>query len=162
MDSQPSEQNLRWYAAREPLVLLALSAVALLGFFAVSALAHTYRRQQQRLADKWFGLAKEDQKAGHLLQAVSEFQAAELYARDNFDDQLGLAETLGALGRADESYTYLLNLRERQPDNGAVNLEMARNLAKKGNAEGAIRYYHNAIYAVWNGQAESRRNQVRL
>src|SRR5262249_10299022 len=54
-------------------------------------------------------------------------------------------------------YTYLLSLREQQPESGTVNLELARIFAKKGDAITAIRYYHNALYATWPPDAENQR-----
>jgi thioredoxin-like negative regulator of GroEL len=162
MDPKPADPSLRWYAKREPAVLIVLSTVAILGVLGVSALSEIYRSQQRNLAALWFARAEDDERSGNLVRAVDELQAAEIYARDNFTYQLALAQMLAALGRTGEAYSYLLNLRERQPDNGTVNLELARVLAKRGNTEAAIRYYHNAIYAVWSDREENQRNAARL
>lgn len=156
------DRALRWYSTREPIILIALSLLAVVFFTAVSALSAKFHRQQESLGQKWFGRALRDRDAGRLDRAISEFQAAELYSRDNFHYQLNLAQTLAALGRTDEAYSYLLNLRERQPDDGTTNLELARVLAKKGDTPQAIRYYHNALYAVWPDQPEEHRRAVRF
>ena len=156
------DQALRWYSAREPIILLVLTLLAVVFFAAVSALSAKFHRQQNLLGEKWFWRAVRDREAGHLDRAVGEFQAAELYSRDNFQYQLNLAQTLAAQGRTDEAYSYLVNLRERQPDDGTVNLELARVLARKGDTDQAIRFYHNALYAAWSNQPDEHRRTVRF
>jgi len=136
--------------------------MAALFFLAVSALSARFHAQQESLGENWFRRATKDREAGHLERAISEFQAAEQYSRANFLYQLNLAQTLAAQGRTDEAYSYLLNLRERQPDDGTVNLDLARVLARKGEAGQATRYYHNALYAVWPNEPEKHRRAVRF
>ena len=58
--------------------------------------------------------------------------------------------------------SYLINLWEREPENGHVNLELARIAAQKGETEQALRYYNNAIYATWPGDQEVERRDTRL
>jgi tetratricopeptide (TPR) repeat protein len=152
-----SDQSVRWYSKREPLILVVLTAIAVIFFLAVSLLARVYRNRQASQAAKWYHRAVSDQRKGYLEQALTEFQAAELHSRGNFDYQLGLAQTLAKLGRIDQAYTYLLNLREQQPESGTVNLELARIFARKNDAATAIRYYHNALYATWPPDAENQR-----
>jgi tetratricopeptide (TPR) repeat protein len=162
MSDVSADRSLRWYFAREPLILLVLTTLAVIFFLAVSALSKVYQARRESLAEDWFKRAVTDQQAGHLDRAVHEFQAAELYSRDNFVYQLSLAQTLEREGNIDEAYSYLLNLRERQPDNGTVNLELARILAKEKESSQAIRYYHNALYAVWPIDPEEHRQTVRF
>jgi tetratricopeptide (TPR) repeat protein len=56
----------------------------------------------------------------------------------------------------------LSNLWEREPENGQVNLELARIAAQKRQTDQALRYYHNAIYATWPGDQEVERRDARL
>ena len=56
----------------------------------------------------------------------------------------------------------MINLWDREPENGLVNLELARIAAQKGETEQALRYYHNAIYAIWPGDQEVERREIRL
>ena len=156
------DQSLKWYSTREPIILLVLTVIAVAFFLAVSVLSKAYHARQASQAEKWYRRAAYDQKRGYLDRAASEFRAAELHSRGNFNYQLGLAQTLAALGRTDEAYSYLLNLREKQPESGTVNLELARIFAKKGDAATAIRYYHNALYAAWPPDAENQRLAGRL
>jgi thioredoxin-like negative regulator of GroEL len=95
---------------------------------------------------------------------VTEFHTALLFSRANYSYQLALAEALAAEGRKgkEEAYVYLLNLWQREPENGTVNLDLARILAEKGEKDGALRYYHNAIYALWNDNPDAQRRAARL
>lgn len=154
---ETNDQSVKWYLTREPLILIVLTAITIVFFLGVSLLARVYRERQTSQAAKWYHRALVDQKKGYLDQALTEFQAAELHSRGNFDYQLGLAKTLAELGRTDQAYTYLLNLHEQQPESGTVSLELARIFAKKGDAATATRYYHNALYAAWPADAENQR-----
>ena len=62
---------------------------------------------------------------------MSELRTALLYSRDNYSYQLNLAEALLGEGRRDEASAYLVNLWEREPENGQVNLELAYIAAQK-------------------------------
>ncbi|HSS97641.1 MAG TPA: hypothetical protein VLK33_11455, partial [Terriglobales bacterium] len=148
---------MRWYSTREPLILVVLTAIAVVFFLAVSFLTRIYRDRQASQAAKWYRRAVSDQRKGAFEKALTEFQAAELHSRGNFTYQLGLAQTLAELGHTDQAYSYLLSLRERQPESGTVNLDLARISAKKGDAATTLRYYHNALYATWPADAEDQR-----
>ena len=51
---------------------------------------------------------------------------------------------------------------DREPENGLVNLELARIAVQKRQTEQALRYYHNAIYATWPEDQEGKRRDARL
>jgi predicted Zn-dependent protease len=91
-----------------------------------------------------------------------EFRSALLYSRDNYAYQLNLAEALIGLKRTSEASTYLVNLWDRQPEDGLVNLSLARIAVHRGQTEQALRYYHNAIYAAWPNDQETKRRDARL
>ena len=162
MIASEKEPGLRFYLSREPLILALLSALAVVSFLAVSGLSRIYHAQQQSLGNRWFTRGAADLKARHFELAVNEFRTALLYSRDNYDYQLDLAEALVGLKRTDEAYAYLINLWEREPENGLVDLELARIAAQRGETEQALRYYHNAIYAIWPGDQEVERRDARL
>jgi tetratricopeptide (TPR) repeat protein len=75
---------------------------------------------------------------------------------------LNLAEALIGLGHTGEAFAYLLNLWDREPDNGLVNLELARIVGQRGQTDQAVRYYHNAVYAAWPPGQEGKRRDARL
>src|SRR3984957_11030317 len=156
------EPGLRYYLRREPLILALLSALAVLSFLGVSGLSRIYHAQRAALGNRWVNRGEADLKAHRYELAVNEFRTALLYSRDNYTYQLDLAEALIGLKKTNEAYSYLVNLWEREPENGLVNLELARIAAQRGRTEQAQRYYHNAIYAVWPGDQEAKRRETRL
>jgi tetratricopeptide (TPR) repeat protein len=91
---------------------------------------------------------------------VDDFRAALGYARTNFDYQLSLARALRDTGRTAESETYLINLWERTPQEGAVNLALGRLFAREKLSDKAIQYYHNAIYGFWPGDPDTKRRDT--
>ncbi len=124
--------------------------------------ARFYHTKQAALAVEWHLRGETDLKEGQAGRAIEDFRTALVYSRDNALYRLRLAQALIAASRADEARAYLLNLWEREPGNGTVNLELARLAAGKGDIGEAARYYHNAIFGVWEEGPEERRRQVRL
>src|SRR5580698_83772 len=156
------EPGRRLYFGRETATLALLVLLAIVGFAGVSGLSRIYHAQQEALGNRWFTRGAADLKEQHFDRAVSEFRTALLYSRDNYSYQLNLAEALIGLKRSSEAYAYLLNLWEREPENGRVNLELARIAAQRKLTEEALRYYHNAIYATWASDQEVERKNARL
>ncbi|MDE3148867.1 MAG: hypothetical protein KGL37_05305 [Acidobacteriota bacterium] len=144
----PKLLDLSPYLRREPVTLAVLSGLAIILFLAVTALSRVYHAQQDALAVRWSTRGVADLNARHFDVAVVEFRAALRYSRSNYSYQLSLAEALVGLKRTDEAYAYLINLWSRQPENGLVNLDLARIATSRGDTEQALRFYHNAIYAT--------------
>jgi tetratricopeptide (TPR) repeat protein len=157
-----SDPSLKWYAAREPLVLMVLSLLAVVSFSLVTGLSGIYHRQQAFLGERWYRRGLADLEAGHADSAVTAFHSALRYSRDDFVYQLSLAQALAALNRQGEAQAYLLSLWEREPEDGTVSLELGRIFAQEGAIEPALRYYHNAIYAAWPDHPDQRRRVARL
>jgi tetratricopeptide (TPR) repeat protein len=156
------ENGRRFYLSREPVILTVLSALAVVFFLAVTGLSHFYAGQQESLGTRWSTRGIRDLKKQRYQAAVSELRTALLYSRDNYPYQLNLAEALLGEGRRDEASAYLVNLWEREPEDGQVNLDLAYIAAQKGENEQALRYYHNAIYATWPGNQDVERRGTRL
>ncbi len=151
---QNLRQQLRRYVGsyfmREAVMLALLAGLIAVCFAAVTGLSRLYRAQQQSLGNRWFNRGVADLNGQRFDRAVVEFRSALIYSRDDYAYQLNLAEALMGLKRTGEAYAYLINLWDRQPEDGLVNLELARIAAQQGQIERAIRYYHNAIYATWS------------
>lgn len=143
-------------------MLVLLSILAVIFFLAVTGLSRVYHAQRAGLGDRWFSRGVTDLNAKHYDPAVTEFRGALLYARDEYSYQLNLAEALIGLGHTGEAFAYLLNLWDREPDNGMVNLELARIVGQRGQVDQAVRYYHNAVYAAWPPGQEAKRRDARL
>jgi len=150
------------YLMMEPVLLAALFVGAAVAFAAVGGLSRLYHSQQDSLGARWYGRGAADLTAKKYDAAAMEFRTALRYARDNYFYQLGLAEALVGLKRVDEAQAYLVNLWDREPENGQVNLELARIAAQKGESEHALRYYHNAVNAAWPASEESARRAARV
>jgi tetratricopeptide (TPR) repeat protein len=146
---------------REIVTLALLTGLAVVLLIGVTALSRVFHAQQDALAQRWSGRGEADLKANRFDAAVSDFRASLRYGEDSFSSQLGLAEALIGLKRSGEASAYLVNLWAAKPENGIVNRELARIAAANGDMPGALRYYHNAIYAIWPGNAEADRRNTR-
>jgi len=143
-------------------MLALLAALAVACFLLVTGLSRAYQDQRQSLGSRWFSRGEADLNAGRYDAAVTDFRASLLYSRENYAYQLNLAEALIGIKHLGEASAYLLNLWDRQPDDGLVNLELARIAVQQGKNDQAIRYYHDAVYAVWPRDQEFQRRTARL
>jgi len=138
------------------------TGLAVLFFLLVTGLSRAYQAQREALGNRWFQRGVTDLGAKRYDAAVTDFRAALLYSRDNYAYQLNLAEALIGVQRTGQASAYLLNLWDREPDDGLVNLELARIAAQKGQVKQAVRYYHDAVYAAWPDEQETNRRDARL
>lgn len=160
--ASPRLARYRFYLRQRPTLLIVLSILGVAFFLAVTGLSRVYFRQRESLGARWFNRGISDLKAKNFDAAVTDFRTALLYSRDDYSYQLNLAEALIGLNRTGEASAYLLNLWDREPDNGVVNLKLARIARQQGRTDEAVRYYHNAEYAVWPRDEESQRREARL
>jgi len=152
----------RLYLRQRPVMLALLSGFTLLFILGVTGLSRAYQAQREALGNRWFARGVADLNAKRFDAAVTEFRAALLYSRDDYNYQLNLAEALIGVHQTGQASAYLLNLWDREPENGQVNLELARIAAQKGQTADAVRYYHNAVYAAWPPDQETQRREARL
>jgi tetratricopeptide (TPR) repeat protein len=143
-------------------VLCLLTLAAVVGFIAVSHLVTRFNANQQSRGRKLYALGVADLTSGHADRALDEFRAALTCDRSNAQYQLNLGRALRDTGRLDEADSYLGSLWQRSPDNGTINLALARVAARRGSIEDAIRYYHNAMYGVWDTDPDANRQKARL
>jgi tetratricopeptide (TPR) repeat protein len=162
MKMESKRFDLQLYLRHEPVTLAVLTGLAIVLFAAVTGLSSLYHRQQESLANRWSSRGASELGAKRYEGAVVDYRTALLYSRDNYMYQLGLAEALVGERRANEAYAYLINLRDRRPENGQVNLELARIEAARGLTDNALRYYHDAIYAIWPADQELESRNARL
>lgn len=161
MTTEPKRLNLSPYLSREPVTLVLLTGLAVLFFLAVSALSRLYEAQRVSMADNLAAQGVADLKVQRYQPAVDDFRTALVYARGDDAYQLSLAQALVGLRRYDEARAYLINLWEREPDNGQVSLELARIAVVQGKTQQVLRFYHNAIYATWSGDPDEARHKAR-
>jgi len=154
--------NLRLYFRQQPVIFALLTVLAIVFFGIVTGLSRMYQSQRQAIGTRWFSRGVVELNAKKYAAAVSDFRGALLYSRDDYSYQLNLAEALIGEGHTGEASAYLLNLWDREPDDGQVNLELARIAANQGKTKEAIRYYHDAVYAAWPSDQDENRHQARL
>jgi tetratricopeptide (TPR) repeat protein len=152
----------RQYLRQRPVMLALLTGFTLLFILGVTGLSRAYRAQREALGNRWFARGVADLNAKNFDAAVTEFRAALLYARDDYNYQLNLAEALIGAKQTGQASAYLLNLWDREPGNGQVNLELARIAAQKGQTTDAVRYFNDAVYAAWPPDQETQRREARL
>lgn len=162
MSKERKRFDLQLYLRREPVVLAVLTGLAIVLFAAVTGLSTLHRQQQDSFAARWSTRGMEDLNAKRYKAAVVDFRTSLLYSRGNYDYQFKLAEALIGENRTSEAYAYLASLWDDQPENGLVNLELARIEAARGQTNSAIRYYQNAIYGVWPGNQDVERRDTQL
>ena len=126
-----------------------------------AAVSRMYHKKIHVLADNWFDQGEASFRAGDIKSALTDYRNAMVYSPDNAKFQFHLAQALAAAGRGDEGRSYLLNLLSESPGSGDVNLALARIAAHKGLTSDALRYYHGAIYGVWENNPIEMRWQVR-
>jgi len=152
----------RFHLQQRPVILVGLTVIAVVFFLAVTGLSRAHQAQRQALGNRWFNRGVAELNAKRFDAAVTDFRAALLYSPDQYSYQLNLAEALIGEGHRAQAWAYLMNLRDREPDDGLVSLELARIAAQRGETDDAVRYYHNAVYAVWPAEQEGRRLNARL
>lgn len=158
MDSR----KLSSFVHKPPFVLIVLTLIAIVGFWGVGRLVHRYNARQQRLAVQLFKQGEFFRGSHQPKLAVASLRAALTYDPENYQYGLSLAEALAQAGVDDEAQSYLLSLWEREPQNGEVNLQLARMEARQAQINGAVRYYHNAMYGIWSADADAHRRATRF
>ncbi|MFZ0815195.1 MAG: tetratricopeptide repeat protein [Candidatus Sulfotelmatobacter sp.] len=148
-----------------PVILLILTLAAATGFAGVSHLVTRYNLNQQARARQLYREGAVAAGAGHYNDAIAAFRAALTCDPTNSQYQLSLARALRDSNdprRLDEAESYLLALWQRTPQDAAVNLALARVEAHRDSIEDATRYYHNAMYGVWNSDQDANRSRARV
>jgi tetratricopeptide (TPR) repeat protein len=140
--------------------VLLSSLVLLLVLLAFTAfISRMYHKKVHSLADDWFAQGESDFQKGDAAQAVVDYRNALVYSPGNSVFQLHLAQSLMLAGRVKEAQSYLLNLLTESPGDGEINLDLAR--AEKDSMPDALRYYHGAVYGVWQRDPVVMRWNVR-
>lgn len=147
------------YHRERVLIACAVLLLALFGFTAF--VARQYHRTVHRLGDDWFAKGESATQAGDTAAAVTNYRNALVYKPDDEKFEYHLALALSRAGREDEARSYLLSLLTESPGSGPINLALARVAVKQKDHASAIRYYHDAIYGVWDTDPLAQRWGVR-
>ncbi len=150
--------------------LIAQDTIALASIFAITAalavatyfLFQSYTTHRKELADRWFSRGQKALSLNQPLVAIDALHSSLLYAPGQRQIEITLASALASAGRIAEATAYFNTLREVEPGNGLINLQLARLAARSSNEEAAKYYYHAAIYGNWEGDGYMRRRDARL
>lgn len=146
---------------REATILLTVLALTVL--FGVTIFAtRAYHLKLNGLGAEWYERGEEALKLHHNHEAAEDFRTSLVYHPDDPQYELSLAQALMTLNEKTGALAYLLSLRDREPENGTVNLDLGRLAAGENDVNGALRFYHNAIYGEWDSDPERNRRAARL
>ena len=139
-----------------------LIAVAVIAFFATRALAEQTGDMRRADAAVWFTRAEQALHSGRVPEALRMYRRAAVRDPGSTFFKLGLARALAADGQGAAAVEALLALREVEPENPEINMELARLTARAGDAQAAVRYYQSALSALWRPSDRERRRTLRL
>lgn len=132
-----------------------LAAAAL--FAVTSVAAGWYRRAQAARAEEFFArgsrLAAQDKSR----EAIKAYQNALAIDRNNTRYRLAVALELMNLGRPGEAAIYFHELLRVDPASAIPNLMLARIAVSNGDTDGAMKYYHRAVFGYWPPGSQQRR-----
>jgi Tfp pilus assembly protein PilF len=141
---------------REPLLVSLLVLLAIAFFAFTQAYSKAYDGRRDQLGRQWCQKG-DTQMAGDPKAAAESYRTALLYLPQSWDCRLHLAQALMSSGEIRQAHEYFSSLWQSQPQNGVVNLELARLAARAGNVTDAERYYNGAIFGEWSSSSESLR-----
>jgi len=148
---------------REIFLLIALSVVAIGVFLFTKRMSIKEQHLDARIAAIWYQEGERQLASGQVAKAIESFRKATTGALGNPTYTLALANALAAGSHDSEAEQTLLRLRESDPEDAEINLQLARLAARRGDVENAVHYYRNALYGRWNERnADERKQQVRV
>jgi tetratricopeptide (TPR) repeat protein len=150
-------------AHRDIILLFFLCAIAVAVFMFTRFVAALDKHASDRLGEIWFSQGEQELTARQYEAAIESFRKARARDRDKREYVLALASALESANHTDEARQALLHIREVAPESAEVNLPLARLAAQRQDVTEALRYYHNALYGLWNGsQVDEQRREVRI
>lgn len=172
MNLFPHRSNLTQEERAQRRQLIWKDSIALVSLFALTAVLfvltylifRSFERHRKELALRWLRRGELALHNGQPTQAIEALRSALAYTPGQRSTEIELAEALAAAGprRTREAVSYFNSLREAEPGNGLINLQLARLAARQGEESAAIQYYQASLDGTWTGDGYVRRRQVRL
>ena len=148
---------------REIFLLIALAVLAIGIFLFTKRMATKEQQLNARIAAVWYSEGERQLSSGQVERAIESFRKATTDVLGNRTYSLALANALAAGNHDAEAEQTLLRLRESDPENSEINLQLARLAAKNGQVDDSLHFYQHALYGRWTGsEVEERKRQVRL
>ncbi len=143
------------------LIVLALGAVGVFVF--TRSMAAKEQQMDARMAAIWYAKAGRQLSSGQVEEAIDSFRKATTDALGDRTYTLALANALVAGSHDAEAEQTLLRLRESDPEDAEINLQLAKLAARRGEVDDAVHYYQNALYGRWAGSGvDERIRQLRI
>ncbi len=149
----------RDFVVREPLLVAILVLVTILFSTITHSYTQAYDHRRNLLGQQWYASGDAELQKNRPVAAVEAFRTALLYAPRNWDYRLRLAEALTQAGHTKQAINYYQSLWQINPQNGVVNLHLARFAASAGQVADAERYFNGAIFGVWPENANDHRRE---
>jgi Tfp pilus assembly protein PilF len=149
----------RDFVVREPLLVAILVLITIVFSTITHAYSHAYDRRRNQLGQQWFASGVAELQKNRPDAAVEAFRTALLYAPQDWEYRLRLAEALTQAGHTKQALNYYQSLWQINPQNGVVNLHLARFAASAGQVADAERYFNGAIFGVWPDNANDHRRE---
>jgi tetratricopeptide (TPR) repeat protein len=153
--------RLRRLIRQETVRLTFLTAVALAVFFGTSLLARRAEQLKQADAARWHQRGQELLARAPADAAIA-FRRAVIKHRGEKQYVLDLANALARTGNSEAAVRALEELRDRSPEDPAVNLALARLHRDESRPAEAVRYYYHAIYGPDATPESARRVRLEL
>lgn len=151
----------RNFVIREPLLVTILFVLTLVLFAFTRTYSRAYDLRRYRLAQEWFSRGFSDLEANRPAPAVDEFRTALLYDPQSWEYRSNLAIALLRAGHVHQAQEYFRTLWQARPEDGAINLQLARLAAGENNSRDAERFFNGAIFGEWpENAAGDRRNAL--
>jgi thioredoxin-like negative regulator of GroEL len=147
---------------REIRLLVCLCAIAVVGFLLTREAAASTREMRLEDAGTWFASGQQALQAGDAEGAIEALRRASAIDRDNRGYRLALANALSAGQHVDETRQVLRRLREGEPEDPEVNVQLAHREAHAEHVPAAVRYYQSELYGHWNPDAFDDRRRLRI
>jgi Flp pilus assembly protein TadD len=147
---------------REIFQLSALIVIAVAAFLVTRAVAASNREMNLRDAAEWFRRGQQAIRAGDIDEAIASLRRATVRNRGDKQYALALARALALKHDEEGARSVLMALREAEPEDRDVNLQLARLAVAKQDVTEALRFYHNALYAPWPPEEAGARRAARL
>jgi len=151
------------FAIRRDILQLGALMLAAVGlFFLTRAVAASNRHMSVEDAAEWYSRGERALEGGRMDEAIDALRRANVRNRSNLVYQLALARALARNHDDEAARAMLLTIRDSDPENAEINLELARLAADRHDVTETLRFYHNALYAPWPADAADQRRDVRL
>lgn len=122
----------------------------------------SFRRHRLVLESRWFARGQMAMQVERPHDAVEDFRSALSLSPGNRVYEASLAQALAEAGQTNEAFSYFSTLRDTEPGDGMLNLQLARLAVKKNDPALAISFYQSALNGDWLAEGIVRRREARL